>query len=136
MARRDRDRTRALDESLRRLGLVAEGVKTCVVVSDDGLPIATYPYDARNSSGADPLNAAAVAAVAARLAGLAERSLDRLAQGDMGRLLLEGEQGTLLTCPAGDATLALLIEPDANMGHAIFAAQKAAAEIASILARD
>ncbi len=136
MARQERDRTRALDESLRRLGLVAEGVKTCVVVSDDGLSIAAWSHDARKSSGVDPANAAEVAAVAARLAGLAERSLDRLAQGDMGRLLLEGERGTLLTCPAGDVTLALLIEPKANMGHVLFAAQKAAAEIASILAHD
>ena len=126
MARRGRDRTRALDESLRRLGLVAEGVKICVAVSDDGLPVAVWPDDA--------LNAAEVAAVAARLAGLAERSLDRLAQGDMGRLLLESKRGTLLACPAGDVTLALLVEPDANMGHVLFAAQKAAAEITSILA--
>lgn len=131
-----RDRDRALDESLRRLGLVAEGVKTCVVVSDDGLPIAAYPQQPLNSSPSDAPNAAQVAAVAARLAGLAERSLDRLAQGDMGRLLLEGDGGTLLSCPAGDVTLALIVESGASMGHVLFAAQKAAAEIASILARD
>ena len=133
---KQRNRTRAVDESLRRLSLVAEGVKTCVVVSADGLAIAAYPQEALNSSQSDPLNAAEVAAVSARLAGLAERSLDRLAQGRMGRLLLEGEQGTLLSCPAGDVTLALLVEPGASMGHVLFAAQKAAAEIGSILARD
>lgn len=136
MTGQDRDRTLALDESLRRLGLVAEGVKTCVVVGDDGLPIAAWPHNALNSSLADPLNAAAVAAVAARLAALAERSLDRLTQGELGRLLLEGEQGTLLSCPAGDVSLAILVGSEANMGHVLFAAQKAAAEIKSILAYD
>ncbi len=132
---KQRNRTRAVDESLRRLSLVAEGVKTCVVVSADGLAIAAYPQEALNSSQSGPLNAAEVAAISARLAGLAESSLNRLAQGRMGRLLLEGEQGTLLSCPAGDVTLALLVEPGASMGHVLFAAQKAAAEIGSILAR-
>ena len=129
------DRSRALDESLRRLGMVVEGVKTCVVVNIDGLPLAAFPNDEQNSNSSDPLSAAEVAAVSARLAGLAERTLDRLAQGDMGRLLLEGESGTLLNCPAGDVTLALVVEPGASMGHVLFAAQKAAAEIESILAR-
>lgn len=130
-----RDRSRALDDSLRRLGMVVEGVKTCVVVNIDGLPLAAFPEDKQAANPNDPLNAAQVAAVSARLAGLAERTLDRLAQGDMGRLLLEGESGTLLNCPAGDVTLALLVEPGASMGHVLFAAQKAAAEIESILAR-
>ena len=136
MVRQDRDRLRALDEALRRLGLVAAGVNTCVIVSDDGLPIAAWSHDALDSGSADRLQAAEVAAVAARLVALADRSLDRLAQGDMGRLVLEGGQGTLLSCPAGDVSLALLVAADANMGHVLFAAQKAAAEIASILAPD
>ncbi len=129
------NRSRALDESLRRLGLVAEGVKTCVVVSDDGFPLAAFPASAANESGDDSLSAARVAAVSARLTGQAETTLDRLAQGDMGRLLLEGDSGTLLNCPAGAVTLALVIEPGASMGHVLFAARKAASEIEAILAR-
>lgn len=132
---KQQERIRALDESMRRLGMIAEGVKTCVVVSADGLPIAAYSPGARSGSKSDPLSAAELAAVSARLAGLAERSLGRLAQGHMGRLLLEAENGSLLSCPAGAASLALLVEPDASMGHVLFAAQKAAAEIEAILAR-
>ncbi len=130
-----RDRKQALDESLRRLGLVVEGVKTCVVLNDDGFPIAAFPEGKAPEDVNDPLSAPQVAAVSARLTGQAERTLDRLAQGDMGRLVLEGEGGTLLNCPAGDVTLALVIEPGASMGHVLFAAQKAAAEIESILAQ-
>ncbi len=125
----------ALQEALRRLDLVVEGVKTSVVVSDEGFAIAAYPGRDDGNPSADPLNAAQVAAVSATLAALAERSLDRLAQGDMGRLLLEGEAGTLLSCPAGDVTLALLVEKEASMAHVLFAAQKTAAEINAILAR-
>lgn len=120
---------------MRRLGLVAEGVKTCVVVSDDGFPIAAFATGSTSERAGDSLSAAQVAAVSARLTGQAERTLDRLAQGDMGRLLLEGADGTLLNCPAGDVTLALVIEPGASMGHVMFAAQKAASEIETILAR-
>ena len=130
-----RDRSQALDEALRRLGLVAEGVKTCVVLNDDGFPIAAYRTGGSPEGADDPLSAAQVAAVAARLTGQAERTLGRLAQGDMGRLVLEGEHGTLLNCPAGDVTLALVVETGASMGHVMFAAQKAAAEIEAILAR-
>ena len=129
-----RNRKRALDESLRRLALVVEGVKTCVVVNDDGFPIAAFPAGGETESGDDPLGAAQVAAVSARLTGQAELTLERLAQGGVGRLLLEGESGTLLTCPAGDVTLALVIEKGASMGHVLFAAQKAATEIELILA--
>ena len=129
------NRGQALDEALHRLGMIVDGVKTCVIVNDDGFAVAAYPDGNEGNSSDDPLNVAQVAAVSATLAALAERSLDRLAQGDMGRLLLEGETGTLLSCPVGDVTLALLVEPDASMGHILFAAQKTAAEIEAILAR-
>ena len=133
-AKKGEKRARALEAALRRLGLVAEGVKTCVVVNEDGFALAAYPAENESGPSHDPLNAAQVAAVSATLAALAERSLDRLAQGDMGRLLLEGEAGTLLSCPAGDVTLALLAEKEANLGQVLFAAQKTAVEIESILA--
>jgi len=129
------NRGRALEETLRRLGMVVEGVKTGVVVNDDGFALAAFPNDGAGNSSVDPLRAAHVAAVSAALAAQAERSLDRLAQGDMGRMLLEGEAGTLLSCPAGDVTLALLVDKDANMAHVLFAARKAAAEIETILAK-
>jgi predicted regulator of Ras-like GTPase activity (Roadblock/LC7/MglB family) len=129
------NRGRALEETLRRLSMVVEGLKLCVVVNDDGFALAAFPAENKGGASDDPPPGAQLAAVSATLAALAERSLDRLAQGDMGRLLLEGESGTLLSCPAGDVTLALLVKKEANMGHVLFAAQKTAAEIEAILAR-
>ncbi len=128
-------RSSALEEALRRLGLVVDGVKTSVVVSEDGFALAAYPLDAENSSSAAATGAAQLAAVSAALAAMGERSLERLAQGEMGRLLVEGEAGALLSCPAGAATLTLLVENDASMGHVLFAARKTAAEIDAILSR-
>ncbi len=129
------DRVTALEAALRRLGMIVDGVTASVVVSEDGLALAAYP-NSEDGSGREGIviSTAQVAAVSATLAALAERSLDRLAQGELGRLLLEGEAGALLSCPAGDVTLALLVEKEASMGHVLFAAQKAAAEIEAILA--
>ena len=128
------NRSGALQEALRRLGMVVDGVKTSVIVSEEGFAIAAYPGDEGESPRDYALNAPQVAAVSATLAAMAERCLDRLAQGEMGRLLLEGEAGTLLSFPAGDVTLALLVEKDASMAHVLFAAQKTVAEIDAILA--
>ena len=129
------ERGGALEAALRRLGMIVDGVSASVVVSEDGFALAAYP-DSEDGSGRDGIvSTAQVAAVSATLAALAERSLDRLAQGELGRLLLEGDAGTLLSCPAGDVILVLLVEKDASMGHVLFAAQKAASEIEAILAR-
>ena len=119
---------------MRRLALVVEGVKTCVLVNHDGLAIAAYPDGTGGDPADSPVSAAQVAAVSAALSGMAERTLERLAQGGMGRLLLEGKTGALLSCPAGQAILTIVVEPDASMAHVLFAAQKAAAEVESILA--
>lgn len=129
------NRSGALEATLRRLSMVVEGVKASVIVSEEGFAIAAYPGEAGTSASDGRLKAAQLAAESAALAALADRSLDRLAQGDMGRMLLEGEAGTLLSFPAGDVILALLVEKDASMAHVLFAAQKTAAEIDAILAR-
>ena len=130
------DRSSAMNETLRRLGIVVEGVRTCVVVGEDGFALAAYLANADGRGADDPQNATQVAAVVASLADTAERSLERLQQGNIGRLVLEGEAGTLLGCPAGPVTLALLVDPSASMGHVLFAAEKAAAEIRAILDPD
>ena len=127
------DHRRALLEALRRLSLIVDGVTASVLVNDDGFAIAAHPADSRADGANAGAGAAQVAALSATLAGAAERTLDRLGQGNLGRLLLEGDGGSLLTLPAGRATLALLIEPGASMGHVLFAAAKTTDEIEAIL---
>ena len=128
VAAKDRERISAIDEALRRLSLVVDGVRLGLVVNEDGLTIAAYPGAA--------VDAAVAGAVAARLADLARRGLERLGQGEIGRVLVEGERGIMLCCPAGDVILALLIAKEASLAHTLFAAQKAADEIAASLQRE
>ncbi len=127
------DRSDSLDATLRRLCLVVEEITACVVVDGDGFVLAAYPADDKNIAPPPAVDARELAALAATLAGMGERTMDRLAQGKIGRLVLEGEAGTLLTCPVGSAALAVLVTAHANLAHVLFAAQKAAAEIESVL---
>ncbi len=138
------DRSHALENILQRLCLVLGQVERCVIVSEEGLPVASYPLDAEaNGAGQMPerlperLNEnAELAGLAAALAGAGERAMQRLAQGKAGRLVLEGESGTMLSLPVGEVSLAVLVASDANLAQVLFAAQKAAEEIAAVLAPD
>ena len=134
------DRSHALENILQRLSLVLGQVERCVIVSEEGLPVASYPLDAEaNGAGQMPerMNEnAELAGLAAALAGAGERAMQRLAQGKAGRLVLEGESGTMLSLPVGEVSLAVLVASDANLAQVLFAAQKAAEEIAALLATD
>ena len=46
---------------------------------------------------------------------------------------MEGEEGVMVVYPAGRASLAVLVVKDARLAHVLFAARKAAAEVAEIL---
>lgn len=120
------DRSPALQETLRRLTSVAEGVAACAVFAAEGFAIAAHP-----DAGDD---AAQLSAICANLVFTADGAMKRLAQGGLARLLLDAEHGTLLCCKSGDVWLAALIEKDASLAHALFAAQKASDDIESILA--
>jgi predicted regulator of Ras-like GTPase activity (Roadblock/LC7/MglB family) len=126
-------RSEALEEKLRVLHTVVEGVKATVIVNNDGLLVAAFPPEDEDDPHANPTSSPQVAAMSATLIGLAERTLRRLAQGDLERLLMEGEAGVMVVYPAGRASLAVLVENDAKLAHVLFAAKKAAAEVAEIL---
>lgn len=120
------DRSPALQDTLRQFAMVAEGVVACAVFAGEGFAIAAHP-----NAGDD---AAQLSAICANLAFTADGAMKRLAQGGLARLLLEAEHGTLLCCKSGDVWLAALIDKDASLAHALFAAQKASGDIESILA--
>ncbi len=126
-------RSEALEEKLRTLHSVVEGVKATVIVNNDGLLVAAFPPEDEDDPNANPTSSPQVAAMSATLIGLAERTLRRLAQGDLERLLMEGEEGVMVVYPAGRASLAVLVENDAKLAHVLFATKKAAAEVAEIL---
>jgi predicted regulator of Ras-like GTPase activity (Roadblock/LC7/MglB family) len=126
-------RSDELEEKLKTLHAVVDGVKATVIVNIDGLLVAAYPAGDEDNPHENPTSSPQVAAMSATLIGLAERTLGRLAQGDLERLLMEGELGVIVVYPAGRASLAVLVEKDARLAHVLFAAKKAAAEVAEIL---
>lgn len=126
-------RSEILERTLKTLHIAVDGVKAAVVVNTDGLLVAAYPPGNDDNPYENPTSSPQVAAMSATLIGLAERTLGRLAQGDLERLLMEGESGVMVVYPAGRASLAVLAEKGARLSHVLFAAKKAAAEVADIL---
>ncbi|MBL8160979.1 MAG: roadblock/LC7 domain-containing protein [Anaerolineae bacterium] len=126
-------REQRLERTLKTLHSAVEGIKATVIVNIDGLLVAAYPPGDEENPHENPTSSPQVAAMAATLIGLAERTLGRLAQGDLERLLMEGEEGVMVVYPAGRASLAVLAEKDARMAYILYATKRAAAEVAQIL---
>jgi uncharacterized protein len=126
-------RSEALEDKLKMLHTVVDGVKATVIVNIDGLLVAAYPPGDEENPHENPTSSPQVAAMSATLIGLAERTLKRLAQGELERLLMEGEEGVMVVYPAGRASLAVLVEKNARIAKVLFAAKKASVEIMEIL---
>ena len=121
-----------LRQALENLIHNAPDVHAAVIVNVDGLVVTSYPpmpEDVKN-----PVGDQSVAATSALILGLAEKTLERLAQGALDRVLIEGEQGAIGVYPCtADAALAVLITKNARLALALTAARRTAAEIQSIL---
>ena len=126
-------RSEILERTLKTLHIAVDGVKASVIVNIDGLLVAAYPPGDEENPHEKPTRRPQVAAMSATLIGLAERTLGRLAQGDLERLLMEGEEGVMVVYPAGRASVAVLVDKKARLSHVLFATKKAAAEIQKIL---
>jgi predicted regulator of Ras-like GTPase activity (Roadblock/LC7/MglB family) len=126
-------RSEMLERILRTLHVAADGVKASVIVNSDGLLVAAFPPGDDDNPHENPTSSPQVAAMAATLIGLAERTLARLAQGDLERLLMEGENGVMIVYPAGRASVAVLAEKDARLSYVLYATRKAAADVQALL---
>jgi predicted regulator of Ras-like GTPase activity (Roadblock/LC7/MglB family) len=127
-------RSEILERTLRTLHTAVPGIIASVIVNIDGLLVSSYPPGDENENFSDnPTSSPQVAAMAATLIGLAERTLGRLAQGELERLLMEGEEGVMIVYPAGRAALAVLVEKDVKMGMVLYAASRARNDVVKIL---
>jgi len=133
MLKPQRYRSEDLESELKKLHTLVDGVKATVIVNIDGLLVAAYPPGNDDNPYENPTSSPQVAAMAATLIGLAEKTLGRLAQGELERLLMEGEEGTMVVYPAGRAAVAVLVVKTAHMGHVLYATKQAAAEVKTIL---
>lgn len=113
-----------LDAILADLNRV-EGILGSLIVSKDGLLIAhALPRDV------DP---ELIGAMAAAIFGTAERSASRLAQGELLQVMAEASGGKLLAIDAGKGILAVLTEPNCNLGLIRIEMRDAAEKIKSAL---
>lgn len=126
-------RSERLENTLRTLHLAVQGIKASVIVNIDGLLVSAYPATDDEDFHRNPTSSPQVAAMAATLVGLADRTLKRLEQGTMKRLFMEAEEGSMVIYPAGGALLAVLVDNDTQLGMVIFAAKKATEQIKEIL---
>ncbi len=127
-----------LERELKKMQEELDGVQGSVVVSIEGLVIAAYPpgEEHQKSTENNPTDSPQVAAMAATLIAISEKVLQRLARGEIDRLLIEGEDGALVVVPAGiEAALAALVNKDVKMGLTLLALKRTAKQIAAILAR-
>ncbi len=120
---------------LKELSLQHEGIQAAVILSIEGLLVEAYPSDNTEDSHVNPTSSPQVAAMASVMAGLSRRTLERLAQGDLERLLVQGEIGDLIIYPSGRNFLAVLAEKDTRLGPIITSMNDTAPQIVAILER-
>ena len=127
--------TQYREDSLRRaletLHKILPDALESVIVNVDSLLVTAYPAsDDRDG----PTGSEQVAAMASVLMGLADRTLHRLEQGELDRVMVEGERGILVVLPASvDAALAVLISKEAKVGLALLQIKRCAEQIHRIL---
>jgi predicted regulator of Ras-like GTPase activity (Roadblock/LC7/MglB family) len=123
-----------LQDALAGLCGSLQGVHAAVIVSIEGFVVASHPPGDESFIEEGSANSSQVAAMAATLVALGERTLARLAQGEIERLLVEGRQGAMIVVPVSDnAAIAVLLEKWAKVGIALYTVQFAAQRIRRIL---
>jgi len=97
------------------------GMQEAVIVSLDGLVVASYPsVDEEQDALNETSNSHSVAALAAEIIAQSRRALGRLSQGEVSRILVGGETGSMIVVPAGErAALAVMVDTDAKLGLAM-----------------
>ena len=124
-------RSEKLEGELRSLTDRMDSIHDTVIVSIDGFVVAAHsPEDLTGRKANSPQ----IAAMTAALAGLGEKTLSQLAQGKLGRLLIEGEDGALVVYPVNEnAAIAAIVGKGAKMGLVMLAIRRTSRKIHDIL---
>lgn len=121
---KQKDNSQLLEEILDELIAHTPDILIALVVSDDGLNVASGIPDDDDDS---------IALIASDLVDMAEEFCKRLAQGQLNRILLEGETRTTVVVNAGSHTiLAVLVPAQTKLGLIGLSMRRAAGQIASI----
>lgn len=124
MTSKKRNNSQLLQEALDELLLHNPLIVSAIVVSDEGLNV---------GSGLHHDDDAALALTASDLVDAANDFSKRLEQGQLNRIVLEGEQRTTMIVKAGLHTvLAVSIPADEKLGLVILSVRRAARQISEI----
>ena len=119
-----KDNSQRLQEVLEELIIHNADILSAIVVSDDGLKVA---------SGIPHGDDDATALAASDVVDMAEQFNDRLEHGTLNRIMLEGEQRTTMIVRASKRTILAVSTPaDAKLGLIILSMRRAADQIATI----
>ena len=124
-------RIEKLEQELQNLTNRIETIQDTVIVSIDGFVVAAHtPEDLTGQKANSPQ----IAAMTAALAGLGEKTLMQMAQGNLSRLLIEGEHGALIVYPINiNAAIAAIVDKNAKMGLILHEIARTSNVINSIL---
>jgi predicted regulator of Ras-like GTPase activity (Roadblock/LC7/MglB family) len=119
-----KDNNQLLKDILDELVIHDPNILSVLVVSDDGLNVASgLPHHADDN----------VALTASDLVDMAKDFSQRLEQGRLTRILLEGEKRTTVVMNAGKRTILVVLVPaDEKLGLLTLAMRRAANQIAAI----
>jgi predicted regulator of Ras-like GTPase activity (Roadblock/LC7/MglB family) len=119
-----KDNNQLLKDILDELVIHNPNILSALVVSDDGLNVASgIPHHADDG----------VALTASDLVDMAKDFSQRLEQGRLTRILLEGEKRTTVVINAGKRTILVVLVPaDEKLGLVTLAMRRAANQIAAI----
>ncbi len=126
-------RSEQLERTLKGLHLAVPGIRASVVVNIEGLLVAAYPPSDEDNPYENPTSSPQVAAMSATLIGLAESTVKRLEQGELKRLLIDADEGTMIIYPASRASLAVLVEHGTKLGKVLYAISQVREEVMNIL---
>ena len=115
-----------IKEIMEEATTTAAGIKAAILLSKEGLPIA--------SALPASLEEAEIAAMAASILGVADLAAERMDQGTLEEVLMTNEKGLVIMRSAGEkAILVLAASKNVKTGLLVYAARTASEKIAPLL---
>ena len=132
--RGDQGRGQVLAELLGRLVHASADLAGAVLVSRDGLVIATAWSSEEQAQALQGLDDSDIGAVACRAFEQSGRAIARLEQGELDRMILSSSHGNVIITRSGeDALCVVLLHPEAKLGVASFEAVRISQQLAGLL---
>lgn len=122
----DGDKLTRIEDLLYKIRIRVPDIQGLVVVTKDGLPVASLLVD-----GVDEDR---ISAMTAGSLSLAERVASELYRGDLGEMIIKGSKGLVVIMDAGEeAVLTGIVSSEAKLGLILLEMKRVARKLASII---